>query len=185
MDLDTRTLEAPDNRRIRAIAQKVNAIAEALRTQGGTVAWVTTPIRKASSNFIAIYGEEFAKMHEDATNINGTTTTVWKGLHTSEEDVFVEKKSVNAFFPGNCDLHEQLQQRNIQSVLIVGMVTNVCCESTARGATELDYQVTMISDAMWGHKEGQHEATLATFFRNFGDVRPVDDVIRLINETSE
>ncbi len=46
---------------------------------------------------------------------------------------------------------------------------------------ELDYQVTMISDAMWGHKQGQHEATLATFFRNFGDVRPSDDVIELID----
>ena len=143
---------------------------------------MTTPIRKASANFIAIYGEDFAKMHEEASVINGAATTVWKGLNTKDKDVFAEKKSGDAFFPGNCDLHQQLQMRKIQSILIVGMVTNVCCESTARGATELDYQVTMISDAMWGHKEGQHEATLATFFRNFGDVRPTEDVLRLIDQ---
>ncbi len=30
------------------------------------------------------------------------------------------------------------------------------------------------------HKDGQHEATLATFYRNYGDVRPYEDVIKLI-----
>ena len=185
VDLDTRTMEEPYNGRIRALAPKVIAIADALRLNGGTVAWVTTPIRKASPNFIALYGESFAKMHEEASIRNGGATTVWKDLNPQEGDLFVEKKGGNAFFPGNCDLHQNLQQRKILSVLIVGMVTNVCCESTARGATELDYQVTMISDTMWGHKEGQHEATLATFFRNFGDVRPCADVLQLIEKCSD
>jgi len=67
VDLDERTLEVPYNGRIRAIAKKVNNIADTLRLKGGTVAWVTTPIRKASPNFIAIYGNDFAKMHEDAS----------------------------------------------------------------------------------------------------------------------
>lgn len=183
VDMDTRSLEAPDNGRIRALAEQINPIAQALRDRGGTVAWVTTPISKASANFIALYGESFAKMHEDASGTDGPATTVWTGLHTTEEDIYVEKQGVSAFFPGNCDLHEHLQLRQVQSILIVGMVTNVCCESTARDATELDYQVTMVSDAMWGHKEGQHEATLATFYRNFGDVRPTDDLLLLINKT--
>ena len=185
VDLDTRTMEEPYNDRIRALAPKVIAIADALRVNDGTVAWVTTPVRKATPNFIALYGESFAKMHEEASVKNGGATTVWEDLKPQEGDLFVEKKGGNAFFPGNCDLHQKLQQRKIQSILIVGMVTNVCCESTARGATELDYQVTMISDTMWGHKEGQHEATLATFFRNFGDVRPCADVLQLIEKCSD
>ena len=82
VDMDTRTLEAPDNGRIRALAKKINKIADALRLKGGTVAWVTTPIRKASANFIAIYGEDFAKMNEETSVINGAATTVWKGLNT-------------------------------------------------------------------------------------------------------
>ena len=185
VDMDSRSLEAPDNGRIRALAEQINQIAQALRDRGGTVVWVTTPIKKASANFIALYGEAFAKMHEGASGTGGPATTIWSGLHTTEEDVYVKKKGVSAFFPGNCDLHDHLQLRQIQSVLLVGMVTNVCCESTARDATELDYQVTMVSDAMWGHKEGQHEATLATFYRNFGDVRPTDDLLRLIKATKQ
>ena len=180
VDLDTRTMEQPDNQRLRSFAPKVNAIAKTLRRHGGVVAWVTTPIREASENFIAIYGAEFAKMHVDATNKQGTTTTVWDSLDTCATDIFVEKTKGSAFFPGNCDLHEKLNSLRIKSILILGMVTNVCCESTARDATELDYQVTMISDVMWGHKQGQHEATLTTFFQNFGDVRLSDDVIEMI-----
>ena len=187
IDLDTRTMEQPYNGRLRSFAPKVNAIAKTLRQHGGIVAWVTTPICKASDNFIAIYGTEFAKMHVDATLEHGTTTTVWEGLDTCACDVFVEKTGSSAFFPGNCNLHEKLQPHGIRSLFVLGMVTNVCCESTARDATELDYQVTMVSDVMWGHKQGQHEATLTTFFQNFGDVRLSDDVIELIlaNQTSE
>jgi hypothetical protein len=43
----------------------------------------------------------------------------------------------------------------------------------------------MISDAMWGHKDGQHEATLATFFRNYGDVRTTQDAIKLISQQNK
>ena len=91
VDLDTRTMEQPDNRRLRSFAPKVNLIAKTLRCHGGVVAWITTPVREASENFIAIYGVEFAKMHVDATVEHGTTTTVWDGLDTCVDDIFVEK----------------------------------------------------------------------------------------------
>jgi nicotinamidase-related amidase len=65
-------------------------------------------------------------------------------------------------------------------VLIGGLVTNVCCESSARDACELGYQVTMVSDALVGHQFGLHEAALATFFRIFGDVRPSTEVVELL-----
>ena len=60
-------------------------------------------------------------------------------------------------------------------------MTNVCCESSARDATELGYEVTMVSDACHGHSYGLHEASLATFYRIFGDVRPSSEVVELID----
>jgi isochorismate hydrolase len=82
----------------------------------------------------------------------------------------------SAFFPGKCDLKERLDALGIDTVLIAGAVTNVCCESSARDAAELDYKVIMVSDALSGHAHGLHEATLATFYRIFGDVRPSDEI---------
>jgi nicotinamidase-related amidase len=68
----------------------------------------------------------------------------------------------------------------VDTVLIAGAVTNICCESSARDAAELEYRVIMVSDALSGHAHGLHEATLATFYRIFGDVRPSDEVMRLL-----
>ena len=65
-----------------------------------------------------------------------------------------------------------------------GTVTNICCESSARDAAELDYKVILASDALAGHAHGLHEATLSTFYRIFGDVRPSDEIIALLR-TSE
>ena len=74
----------------------------------------------------------------------------------------------------------QLDSRGIDTILIAGTVTNICCESSARDAAELEYKVIMISDALAGQAHGLHEATLATFYRIFGDIRPSDEVIRLL-----
>jgi hypothetical protein len=45
---------------------------------------------------------------------------------------------------------------------------------------ELDYKVIMVSDVLSGHAHGLHEATLATSYRIFGDVRPSGEVIELL-----
>jgi len=61
-----------------------------------------------------------------------------------------------------------------------GAVTNICCESSAREAAELEYKVIMVSDALSGQAHGLHEASLATFYRIFGDVRPAGEVMTLL-----
>lgn len=60
---------------------------------------------------------------------------------------FVEKSAPSAFFPGRCRLPGLLQERGIDTVLITGTVTQVCCESSARDAFTLGYQVVMVADA--------------------------------------
>lgn len=182
VDLDTGTVSRVDDE-ITAFVPRINTLARTMRTAGGTVAWVTTPIGKASKRFQAIYGDELAAMYEAEGAKDGKAQTIWHELETETTDVYAVKRGASAFFPGKCDLHEQLQARGIESILIVGAVTNVCCEASARDASELEYSVTLVNDCMWGHKDGQHEATLATFYRNYGDVRPSEDVIELIGES--
>lgn len=168
---------------ITSISNNVNALAAALRQQGGTVAWVTTPIQKATENFRAVFGEELTKRYE-ADGKSGKSKTLWPELDAKENDVHATKSGHSAFFPGKSDLHEQLQAKDIDALLIVGAVTNVCCEASARDAAELQYKVTMVSDALIGHSFGLHEATLATFFRCYGDVRPTGDVVKLLEATT-
>lgn len=162
-----------------AKATTINKIAAALRAQGGHVAWVISPIQKATDNFRAIFGEKRTQEYE-AGAASGETKTLWPELTIHEDDLHATKEGFSAFFPGRSNLHEQLQSRGVRSILIAGAVTNVCCEASARDAAELQYQVTMISDALIGWTEEYNQATFTTFFRCYGDIRPAEEVIHLI-----
>jgi len=183
IDLDVGTIERMlEDTAMPTIFAPINMLATSLRAAGGIVAWVTTPIGKASENFRAIFGEATTAMYEEEGKQNGKATKVWHELKTDAKDIFVTKRGHSAFFPLNCSLHEQLQTKNIDTVLIVGAITNVCCGSSARDSTALDYKAIMISDALVGQSFGLHEAELATFFRCFGDVRPSEEVVALLTK---
>ncbi len=166
---------------VAAVAGHVNALSKEVRSRGGTVAWVTTPIARATENFRAVFGEEQAQRYENDTE-SGKSKALWPELIVEREDIHATKQGHSAFFPGRSDLHAQLQSKDIESLLIVGAVTNVCCEASARDAAELQYKVTIISDAVVGWSRERDEATFATFFRCYGDVRPTDDAIRLLEK---
>lgn len=158
----------------------INVLAEQLRKAGGTIAWVTAAPGKPSTHIADIVGLERANEFVDNAQISNPASRLWAGLKVKMEDLCVEKQGFSAFFPGKCDLHAQLNGRGIENILIAGTVTNVCCESSARDAVELGYRVTMLADAMVGHSFGLHEASLNTFYRIFGDVRPVSDILDMI-----
>jgi nicotinamidase-related amidase len=160
---------------------RVNTVSGPLRASGGTVAFVTSEITDPVGLGRRL-GDSAAAMYEAETRPGGIGTILAPTLVVEAEDLRARKTGASAFFPGRCDLHTQLQDQGVRSLLIAGLVTNVCCESSARDACELGYQVTMVSDANVGHSYGLHEASLSTFFRVFGDVRPAADVVQLIAE---
>jgi len=69
-------------------------------------------------------------------------------------------------------------------VLVTGTVTNVCCESSARDASALDYRVIMVADANAARRDQDHNATLHTIYSSFGDVRPTAEVIGVIESAA-
>jgi nicotinamidase-related amidase len=179
IDLDTATVGSDEQ--CRRITPIVNAVAGAVRDGGGVVAWVLSTMPVMPPNFAAILGVELATRYFNDGQPNGPGTQLWRELQRREGDILAVKSGASAFFPGKCDLNEQLDPLGIDTLLIAGAVTNICCESSARDATELGYKVIMVSDALSGHAHGLHEATLATFYRIFGDVRPSSEIIKLLS----
>lgn len=47
----------------------------------------------------------------------------------------------------NTDLDQQLRQRGITQIIVIGLIANTCIESTARYGMELGYHVTLVRDA--------------------------------------
>ena len=70
-----------------------------------------------------------------------------------------------------------LRSRGIDTVLVGGTKTNVCCDSTARDAMMLDFKSVMISDCCAASSDDEHLASLETFIQQFGDIMTSDDVM--------
>ena len=87
----------------------------------------------------------------------------------------VVKHKYDAFF--ETDLDSILRNRRIDTVIIVGTATNVCCESTARSAFFRDYCVAFPSDCNASFDDGMHQATLKTLDMFFGRVMTSDELI--------
>jgi nicotinamidase-related amidase len=85
------------------------------------------------------HGREAAEMFRNSGGSGPIPDRLWHGFTPGADDLLVEKSAPSAFFPGRCVLPELLQERGIDTVLITGTVTNVCCESSARDAWTLGY----------------------------------------------
>ncbi len=105
---------------------------------------------------------------------------LWHEFDVADTDLLVEKSAASAFFPGRCEFPALLKMRDIQSVLITGTVANVCCESSARDASTLGYPTIMVADANAALRDQDLKATLHTFYRTFGDVRPTSEIVELL-----
>lgn len=172
-----------DNPYALGIVPRVNALSAALRPAGGTVAWVVPAPWPRSAMKEGLLGPEVEATYRDSGGTEAPCERVWRGLTTDDADLYVEKTASSAFFPGRCPLHELLQERGIDTVLIAGAVANVCCEATARDASTLDYRTIMVADANAAIRDSDLNATLHTIYRSYGDVRSTADVIALIDRT--
>ena len=72
----------------------------------------------------------------------------------------------------------------IDTVLIAGTKTNVCCEATARDAMMLDFKVVMVSDCCAALSDDEHRATLENMIQQFGDVMTADEVLERLRAGS-
>lgn len=164
----------------RGIVPNISRLAQALHASGGTVAWVLPAVTERTPVAEEFFGPEVAEMFRTSGGTGPLADRLWRDFTLHDDDLLVEKTAPSAFFPGRCALPEMLAHREIDTVLITGTVTNVCCESSARDASTLGLRVIMVADANAARRDEDHNATLYTIYRTFGDVRPTSDVITMI-----
>ena len=102
-------------------------------------------------------------------------------MHQREEGEYeVLKHKYDAFF--ETDLDAILRNNRVDTVIITGTATNICCDTTARSAFCRDYQVAFLSDATASFADDMHEVTLKTMELLFGRVMTTDEAL---NEMAE
>jgi ureidoacrylate peracid hydrolase len=105
---------------------------------------------------------------------------VWHELQTAPQDVTLFKNRYSALIAGASTLEPMLRNFGIDTLLIAGTKTNICCESTARDAMMLDFKVVMVSDCCAALSDDEHLATLETFIQQFGDVMTGGEVLKAL-----
>ncbi|HUH06681.1 MAG TPA: cysteine hydrolase family protein [Egibacteraceae bacterium] len=76
----------------------------------------------------------------------GSPGNTFKDVVDGQPDLFVVKR-VNSAFYGEPDLHQWLQAADLDQLIVCGITTNHCCETTARMAGNLGYRVRFALDA--------------------------------------
>jgi nicotinamidase-related amidase len=84
--------------------------------------------------------------HPDSPLFSGSPGNALEPFLDGPRDVVIQK-SVNSAFYGTPDLHLWLAKRNFRNLVICGITTNRCCETTARMAGNLGYNTTFVIDA--------------------------------------
>src|SRR5271156_5051730 len=166
----------------REIVPNINRLAAGLRGRGGHVVWMrnsTADTRESWSNYHeCLMTPERMQRRYAAMDIGQDGFEFWHLNDIRSEDALLTKKRFSAFVHGSSDIERHLRERAIDTLLITGTATNVCCESTARDAMMLNFKAVMVSDGLATHTDEEHNACLSALYGQFTDVQTVDEVLQ-------
>ena len=170
------------------IVPNINRLAQAMRDTGATVVWIKTTYTPETlqewSTFYQLSRPEQAAKRAQALAAGSKGHELWAELDAQPGDLTVEKKRFSAFIQGSSNLAEVLRERGIDTVVVTGTVTGVCCESTARDAMMLNFKTIMVTDGNAAMTDADHNASLANFYLSFGDVMSTDKVIECLRHNA-
>lgn len=168
------------------IIPNVNRLAAGARTAGSPVVWIrmiNTPDRQDEwSVYFDFFGRGNRDENAKATSEGAYGAELVEGLDISPEDAIMVKSRYSALVPGSSDLNPWLQARGIDTLIITGVATNICCESTARDAHMMNYKTIVVEDANATRTDELHTASLNTLCLTFADIMTTDEVLERLSE---
>ncbi|RJR40596.1 MAG: cysteine hydrolase [Desulfobacteraceae bacterium] len=169
------------------ILGRINRLSAECRKAGIPVIHTSLVLRPDGSN-LGVLAETSPPAKAGMLNKGSASTALHEGLMVDPRDILLDKPRFGAFH--GTDLELILRSRGIDTVIISGIATNVCCETTAREAMVRDFHVFFLSDgtatAPMGNASAAElqKATLATVGFLFGQVLTVDEMIEKIRSAS-
>ncbi|MDA0230220.1 MAG: cysteine hydrolase [Proteobacteria bacterium] len=172
----------------REIVANINRLSARLRAIGVPVIWVThangsTDDKSDWPGFFDYFvAAEVRQKTIDGLAPGAEGQKIWPDLDVSPEDAQIFKNRYSALIAGSSSLESLLRRDDIDTLLIAGTKTNVCCESTARDAMMLDFNTVMLSDCCAALSDEEHRATLEIIIQQFGDVMTLDEALAALEK---
>ncbi len=166
-----------------ALLDPINRLAEACRAAGIKVIHTLHVTRPDGSN-MGTMGELIEPVRAGYINEGSETAKLHPGVRVEPGDILLLKPRYGSF--AGTDLDLILRSNGIDSIIITGICTNICCETTAREAAMRDYHVFFTSDGTETFPVGDltveqiKTATLTTLGLAFAKIVSVEEIIALI-----
>lgn len=171
--LFTEMAGAPIEPPLGEVLPRIGRFAADTRAAGATVVLVRTIIAADGHSRSTLQWPEFMRLGL-APGAPGTEFD--PRVDPRPGDIEIVKQRYSAFVGTRLD--EILRARGIDSVIVLGLTTNVCVQSTARDAWQRDYETITLADCCAEVGPGSHDAALAWTARNFGTVCTSEEVSR-------
>jgi ureidoacrylate peracid hydrolase len=165
----------------REIVPNINRLAAGLRRRGGHVVWIrngTTDTRQSWSTYHeGLTTPERMRRRYESMEEGHDGFEFWHLNDIQPEDAQLTKTRYSAFIQGSSAIERHLRERKIDTVLITGTATHICCESTARDAMMLNFKTVMVADGLAANSDEEHNASLSALYGQFADVQTVEEVM--------
>ena len=170
------------------ILPNVNRLIAAFRATGKPVIFIQHAHRADGSD--AGRMGDFSSPDEEPSFVEGSPEVQFHpGLDFLSSDLVVVKRRYSSF--AGTELDAILRTKRTQAVVIVGLMTSFCCETTARDAHSRDYEVLFVSDANEGpdlqDPDGRPVAhdvvlrsTLTALSAGFAEIVTTDEILERV-----
>jgi len=168
-------LEVPG---IRSQIPKIRRLIETCRDLGVPVIY-TKQVYRADLKVKPLILEMFPLLKKEGLRDSTEGAEIYGEIEPKPGDIIIRKMGFSAFY--NTELESILRnikgRRNVDTVIVCGTVTNICCESTARDALERDYKVVFGSDITSAWTDEFQTLTLKNIEYAFGRVMTCSEII--------
>lgn len=168
----------------RGIIKSINSFTEELRKIAVPIIWVLHGNSQIGDKsdwdlfFNNVVADDLKK--QTIESLNPQKQKIWQELTSSDNDIVIMKNRYSALITGSSTLEKTLTELDIDTLLICGTKTNICCESTARDAMMLGFKIVMVEDCCAALSDDEHQSALETIIQQFGDVRTSAQVLKIL-----
>ena len=163
----------------RALVQRVNGLSRVCRDTGAVVVHTRGWMHPDGKNVGPVMSELVPPFVVALYTAGAPTAELDDGLDVGPDDRILDKSRYGAFH--GTDLETSLRSRGIDTVLITGIATNICCETTAREAAQRDFHVVFLADGTATREmngvdaETLQRATCASLGMVFARISTIDE----------
>jgi len=145
------------------ILENVLSIIETCRSKGVRIIFTRHGHKDVSED-----GGMLAEWWGDLIEYGSKDWELIKSLEPPDTDGIIDKNRYSVF--NGTGLDDSLRSKKIDELIITGVMTNCCCETTARDAFVRDYRVFFVSDATATVNDELHIASLKNLAFGFAHI---------------